>query len=106
MDQRAVVDCNVPSLHSELIRCGKTRSGLLQPLQRPKHPTEPHITGPDGPKDVPVVDMLEPWVLKATLVVGTLAAINIWLFMLSTKLPTHASAADRQPERREQPADS
>jgi hypothetical protein len=49
--------------------------------------------------------MLEPWVLKATVVVGTLAAINIWLFVLSTKLPTRAPATDRQPERRA-PADS
>jgi hypothetical protein len=49
--------------------------------------------------------MLEPWVLKATLVVGTLAAINIWLFVLSTKLPTRAAGPDRRPERNQQ-ADS
>jgi hypothetical protein len=42
-----------------------------------------------------MVDMLEPWVLKATLVVGTLAAVNVWLFVLSTKLTPHVPATDR-----------
>jgi hypothetical protein len=48
-----------------------------------------------------MVDMLEPWVLKATMVVGTLAAVNIWLFVLSTKLPPapDAPAPQRQGQR-------
>jgi hypothetical protein len=45
--------------------------------------------------------MLEPWVLKATLVVGTLAVANIWLFVLSTKLPPAPDAsASRHRHRR------
>lgn len=46
-----------------------------------------------------MVDMLEPWILNATLVLGTLAAVNIWLLVLSTKRPPDLPATNHPPQR-------
>jgi hypothetical protein len=44
------------------------------------------------------MDLFEPWVIRSALVVGALAAVNVWLFMLSINQPCEipASSSPRQ----------
>ena len=33
-----------------------------------------------------MADLLEPWVVKSALVISALAAVNVWLFVLSVRI--------------------
>jgi hypothetical protein len=48
------------------------------------------------------MDFVEPWVIRSALVVGLLAAVNVWLFLLSRQVPEH-QATHPTPRRRHPP---
>ena len=46
------------------------------------------------------MDFVEPWVIRSALVIGVLAAVNVWLFLLSLKQAPRLPATNRSRRRK------